>query len=597
MSRNQNVIMFVKANRTFFKSFLHKGKYLMIFYFLLFGISFPVKYIGMYAPKKFIDEIVINGNLKSALFFIGIMIVSQAVHMGLTGLFNNYRNYICSACKVCSKKLFFQSLTLLPYIYFEDSETKNRITRANSHSDTGGASFVHLCFSLLDAISSVLTVSYISVNFSIIIWLVMITTFLLRSALIKIIKKLEYNFMCEQTMPRRLSSYFNNLFLNKETVADIKINDATDFFGEKYSKITGENINAQFNHDKKIQLCSSLEITVDKLCNFAMYVVIGIRLYKGKATVGDYTMFFAMISQVNGIFATIKNNAISLYNLILSSQDYNDIVCNAFNKRIKECSKIEVANICSIEFQNVSYRYPTQKRYALVNVSFKINRGEKILLVGENGCGKSTLIKLLLNFYAPTSGEVCVNGTNMKHINAIDYLKHCCVHFQDHMEYAINIRENVSFGNSKDSDEKLYNVLEEVELYKTIQQYPSGIDSLLMRNYNAEGIELSGGERQKLSLAKAMFNSGDLYVFDEPTSALDPISSDIVFNMINNLPGNPMVIVISHDLKFASRMDRILFLKDGKLIADGKHSTIVEDCLEYKELYDSFKESDINEYQ
>ena len=221
------------------------------------------------------------------------------------------------------------------------------------------------------------------------------------------------------------------------------------------------------------------------------------------------------------------------------------------------------------------------------NISFKISKGEKVALVGNNGAGKTTLIKLICGFYHPTKGEILINGINIKNIDRDCLIKLVAPVFQDTNHYAVSIRENIAMESADAIDEnKIINAIKLVGLEEKINILENGLDTVITRDMDENGVELSGGENQKLAIARAIYKDAPLIILDEPTSALDPLAEYNLYMNLNSIINNHTAIFISHRLSSTRFCDRILFLKDGELIEMGTHNQLMNSDSEYKKLFD-----------
>ncbi len=220
----------------------------------------------------------------------------------------------------------------------------------------------------------------------------------------------------------------------------------------------------------------------------------------------------------------------------------------------------------------------------LDDISFTINKGEKISIVGLNGAGKTTIVKLISRFYQPKSGEILWNGINIDKYEYHSYIDQISAVFQDFKLFALTISENVDL-EEKDKD-KIRECLYQVGLKQKIEGLPKGVDSFLSKEYDLEGIELSGGEKQKVAIARAMYQNSSLAILDEPTSALDPLSEAEIYEHFNELVENRTAIMISHRLASTKFCDSIIFLENGEIIETGNHEELMSKANgKYKEMF------------
>ncbi len=239
-----------------------------------------------------------------------------------------------------------------------------------------------------------------------------------------------------------------------------------------------------------------------------------------------------------------------------------------------------------IEFKDVSFKYPKTDRLILKNFNMKIDSSEKIALVGENGAGKTTIIKLILRFYDVTEGEILINGVNIKELDLDKWHQQVGALFQDFIKYQFTFKENVYFGNldKKDNIELLKEAIKQSGADKYLDNLPKSLDQVVGKMFD-EGIDLSGGQWQKLALARAFFRNAPLLILDEPTSSIDAKAEYEIFENVQKLQKDKTVIIISHRFSTVRNADRILVLDEGKIVEEGNHEKLMKKRGLYAELF------------
>jgi ATP-binding cassette subfamily B protein len=239
-----------------------------------------------------------------------------------------------------------------------------------------------------------------------------------------------------------------------------------------------------------------------------------------------------------------------------------------------------------LKLENVSFRYPGAESDTITDLNLTIKPGEKVALVGLNGAGKTTLVKLLCGFYDPTKGRVLLNGTDIRVFNRPEYYDLFTAVFQKYSIIEVSAAENIS-GKTKDFDEaKIWEVLKEADLDDKFRSLPNGIYTHLGKKYYEDGIELSGGETQRLVLARALYKNAPVLLLDEPTAALDPIAEDRIYQKYSEMTKGRTSLFISHRLASTRFCDRILFMENGKIIEEGSHDALMSTGGKYKEMFD-----------
>ena len=576
-----------KANRMFLKYLLHKGKLLIFLQLAIVGLGVPLNLVQLYAPKQFIDTITAKNDLFASLKWIILLASSQLLFYVISSSVNIYRQYVFSNAKLVTKEHTYKHFLNLYMSYYDNNEQLNKINRALAYGETGGAAFVMFLFSLLTLFTSLSVVTYVSFAFDWWIWVAIIAIFLIKFIIGNKVKKFNFEFQKERTIRSRKISYYSDVITRKDSLPEIKIYDAASFFLGKHRKVYVEDRNEQINHDVKIILYSLAEQIPDKVFDILMYAFIGWRLCTNAASLGDFTMFFTMIAQINGLLNNFKGNFSALYEHSLSAKNYCDFIFDETHLIKKSENATIVSAISNIEFKSIHFKYNNQEKYALKDIDFCIKRGERVAIVGLNGAGKTTFIKLLLLLYRQENGQIFINGLDSQTIDLSSYYKKIGIVFQNHNEYAITIAENIVLKEDIESDIfAIKNALEEVGLGAKVQGLESTYYTPLTHNFFDNGVDFSGGERQKLAIARAIAKDCDLYIFDEPSSSLDAESENVLFEFINGISRDKTIIFISHRLSSALAADRVVIMKEGCIIGNAPHDQLMESCAEYRKMYE-----------
>ncbi len=322
---------------------------------------------------------------------------------------------------------------------------------------------------------------------------------------------------------------------------------------------------------------------IDSLVNALPEIVIGIvvsylvwEIVEQKLSIGDFTYLL-------GIFSGLKDNILNLVGDLAKLEESKLAIRNykkfmSFESKVIGERDINLESIFSIEFNNVSFKYPNTEKYILDQISFKITGNEKIAIVGVNGAGKSTIIKLLLRFYEPDNGEIRINGEKIQNYRVDSLRARFSIIFQDFITYSLSIKENVIISDlKKENDEdEVWSALRYSGVLTYFKDKKITLETNVGKEYDDNGIELSGGNRQKLAIARAIFRKADFLIMDEPNSALDITAEKDLFDKIKILYKDKGIIMISHRLGNLDFVDKIYVVEKGKIIEEGSQSSLIK---------------------
>jgi len=389
----------------------------------------------------------------------------------------------------------------------------------------------------------------------------------------------------EMTTNNRIKAYIQRTVFLKDFSKDMRTSNIFEVLMVRFRAAIDSNVEILRSYGLKLFLYSAAStlfsefIPIIGTYAFAAYQFV----FTNALTVSTFSVVVSSINSVQQATLRIANNfeSMSRFAFYFSNmREFLDFESN-ISSGSEKCGELE-----SVEFKNVSFRYPSAENFTLENVSFRINKGETLALVGVNGAGKSTLVKLMLRFYDVTEGEILLNGKNIKEYELSSLRGIFGAVFQDYRNFAISVYENIICRECSDDDKKkAETALKQSGIWEKIAALPEKGDTVLTREFEKDGIGLSGGENQKLSVARLFAKNFSFAVLDEPSSALDPIAEYKMYESLINVTKGKTVLYISHRLSSAVLSDRILVL-DGKRIAEeGTHDELMKKGGIYSQMF------------
>lgn len=384
--------------------------------------------------------------------------------------------------------------------------------------------------------------------------------------------------------PQRRIDYFLDTMLDYVAGKEIRVFSATDFFQEKYSDREQEVFQIQRQKQRYFLADRLIGVGIVVIQLLFLYLLVGREYFDGKVNIGDISLYINLVLVFSGAFSGLFTSFAAVNWQGERLKDFKDYL--ALEDGDKELETEQVSEqFGTIVFEHVWFRYEGAEEYTLKDINLVIKEGDKFAIVGENGSGKTTLIKLLMRFYTPTKGRILVDGKDYLTLRQEDYYRLFSTVFQNFNLMAFTIGENIGLTENPEDKEKIRKVLERLELWEKIEKLPKGIDTSITREYLPDGVNFSGGERQKLSIARADFKNAPIMILDEPTSALDPIAEKKLYDKIYTMMEQKTMLMISHRLQSTAVCDYILFMKSGEITEAGSHAALMEQNGEYARMF------------
>lgn len=478
----------------------------------------------------------------------------------------------------------FRKTLTTDYVNIESFEGREKQKRAEAFYNarfSSGADFVEQCAHFLVCVIGVIASSVLLYKVNYFMILLILLTCVCEFFLLKVLKTKQSETTDNYSKLSGKFEYFYKLSKNAEASKDIKLYGFSDYLIKTAADFIYqiERINAKYT--KQSAAISGVRALLNLVRELVAYAYLTYLVLKNRLSVSDFIFCFGIIT---GFSNWIMNLVFSFMEISRCCTD-----CALYREFVEESvseSKPEVdfGEVRSIEFSNVFFTYPASDTETIRNMSFKVNKGENIAIVGENGAGKTTAIKLLCGLYYPSKGDILINGRSSREFSSDSYFDLFSAVFQDYCFMPMTIAENITAEQAYDK-ERLFAAFDKAGITDKINSLSEKENTLMVKDVYKNAADFSGGEKQKLLLAKAVYKNAPVLILDEPTAALDPISENELYLKYNELTEDKISFFISHRLSSTRFCDRILFIKDGTVAESGTHEELMAKKGAYYRMY------------
>ncbi len=562
----------------------------------LIVIPFASLYIGSKTLGYVADSLIINADIKKKISGFAVLIVLTFIINIISNSMQSLTFYIKKMyTEQIDSKLKCDIMKKASYLemkYFDSPDFFDTLNDVNYNSSM----ISNLVFVVFDFIKSFAQFVIAFVNVAVWKWfaplIVLITsvpTMLIKNKQLKC----EYDFQRNNMKYDRQMFYVTNISVDRNNAQDVKMFGLFSELKHKFYSIWNEMFKKKRKLVRKYTVLAMLFDCLPQIVIVAFMLILGISVLNGNMNIQKYSYVNGLISQLGSLVLSV----IVAYGLIFDSKIRlkNYIQFMEMNAENEGKSDVDFKDTkFELEFRNVFFKYNDESDYVLKGVNFKIRSDETYALVGVNGCGKTSIIKLILRFYEPTEGQILLNGKDVKEYSIESVRRLFSPMFQNYNNYAFTVREDIYLSDleNKDNDEKIISASVQSGADEFVREFDNGYDSYLTRQYE-EGTELSGGQWQKIAISRTFFRKSLMYILDEPSSAIDAESEDELFANFDKLFEHSGGILVSHRLSNVKKCDNIIVIDNGVVAEEGTHEQLIINRKKYAHMF----ELQANKYQ
>ena len=564
---------------------------LLVFYLVLQAVlSVLSPFFAMLLPKITLDLVMTGAGTTRILSVLGGFGIVMALSMALSQMaadgrymmYNNMRTHY-------QKKLFFHSLHC-DYRIIGSAEGQKKYQRAIDVTWNGDGSVTSkltvYAVDMVIAVLSFVLYSGVIVTLHPMVLVILVLLSLIQFAVTKRARLYEQKHRFEKAEVNKRIWYLDNVNHDMTAGKDIRLYRMENWFLQMWDNSIKQLAECNGRIQNRYVVAGGVGAFLLFVRDSVAYIYLIWAVLGGQITVGDFVLYFAAITGFSGFIGKIVNNMNNLHSANLGMNDLRAFLDETDEPDPENPVNIKTIKDKTIEFRDVTFSYKKGEKPTLEHISFSIKDGEKIALVGVNGAGKTTIVKLLCGFYKPDSGQILIGGVDSRRFRRDDLFAMYSAVFQDIYLPPFTVAENVSLKPLKETDAgRVEWSLKEAGVYERIANEPRGIYMPVGREFE-EGVMLSGGQKQKLLIARALYKDAPVLILDEPTAALDPIAESETYEAFHQLSKSKTAIFISHRLASTRFCDRILLLQDGQIHETGTHEELLTKGGEYTKMFE-----------
>ncbi len=558
-------------------------------YFVIFTITAAIyPFFSVVLPKVLINELTKGEllRLENIFYIVGGYFVLTSIFGYIKTYLRYYSDPMLTLLRIDYVRDTSDKIVSFDYKYAEDATFLEEHTRAFSacNSNTNGVEGVyHKLFEtpaiFLTTIALIIFIGILNIWILFGMFINLVVTLLIN----KQVHKYTYKKKKELAHAQRRNSYYNNTTHDFGFGKDIRVYNFKERLLANYNKEIEGYIGIHKKIKNKEYALGFLGLLTLLISDVLTY---GVLIYKtvNGMSIADFSMYLTAIVSLSLMLKALVQDMTTIYVEGQYVHDFYEFMETDFGEK-GGSKKAILDDTLEIEFKNVSFKYPKTEKYIFRNLNFKISKGEKLAIVGINGAGKTTLVKLMTGLFDVTEGEILINGISINEFNKKELYSMFSVVFQDINVMAFTIKENVACSSENIDEEKVWQSLEKVGLRDKVLSFEKGLDQMMLKIIEEDGTEFSGGEKQKLAIARALYKDANMVIMDEPTAALDALAEAEIYENFSELIKGKTAIYISHRLASTKFCDKIALFDNDGLCEYGNHSELMLKQGKYYEMF------------
>lgn len=545
--------------------------------------------VSMLLLRALLNELTGNCDIKIAILFAVGFAFSNFALVLIKRLVDIVDKRQLEKTKLRIRMALAKAVSKMPLSDIEDPRFRDFISRAESSDSFSG--ILDCITSFLGAIINVVTYIAIVLTVGPIILLLVGFVITIQLVINRLKQNSEYKWHVKQAPVYRKMMFLNDILSNLQFGKEMRVYTLQEYFLDKgkinFKKSFLPNLKKSVIEAEGLGFITEIAKVFQKL---VIYIVLGVKVIFNGMAIGDFSLYLSSADKLTNCLSCLVETISKLMTCGIFAEEFRYCITLSEEKQKMYGNKVVPDDgDLSIEFCNVSFKYPNTETYVLKNISFKLNSGESMSLVGVNGAGKSTIVKLICRFYEPTEGNIFICGINIKELSSDEYIRLIGVVFQDFKLFSFSVKENISMSVDFDED-RIKQSIDKSGLGKKIENLSNGSETYISREFDENGVEFSGGEGQKLAIARAIYRNSPIIILDEPTAALDPIAEYDVYSRFNELSKSKTAIYISQRLSSTRFTDKIAVLDGGKIVEFGSHNDLILNDGVYSEMFNMQKQ-------